>query len=345
MNENKPETKTPVKLTAEQLQPVLDLIAIQERLGLSDTEFSSQYLDFSATVWGRCKPTPQGEPGEYFGMIKNVDRQLETLRLNLARVENELLIRERMGDTKFVVTPQAEAVSRAIAACRTRGLSNPNRLIVYLADTGGGKSALAGWISTKHKGRVIEAREAWLRSYSACLLDLCKGLGISTAKLWLPADWETALIKGLNSFKRVLVIDEGEFFAAPTLNLLKLILNKTPTVVVLLAIPNAYDSWNQKNTHEARQLLRRTYAVQKMLHITPATALGFLSRAKVVEADKTAAVLCKYANAFGLCDWLKRIADEIEDGARVDASVMETLCEQERIVMGLPSLVPKTVKG
>lgn len=304
-----------MKLTPTTQNVVDELITLQQKLDKSDGAFARDHLSYSSSTWNRIKD------GVYWEKVKDAAPVIAQLTRDLKQLRRELSAATRYGAREFFVFDDFDAVGKAITACRLKPVANPDRCVVFLADTGGGKSALCGHAVKQFGAVVVEARESWRRSRFCVLRDLCESAGVTTDKVTTPDRLEDLLVEKLNNRKTVVAIDEAEYFGGEALNTLKLILNKTPTVLLLCAIPLAYDKWNQFWKHEAQQLRRRTHVVIRQGSIEPKESREFLKDAGLNgDLSKAAAHVAKAANKFGRFDMVSRIADELrgEDDPRLD---------------------------
>lgn len=318
-----------VELTAEDSAVISDLQRHQTELGLGQEEFARRYLSKSSTVWTRiCS-------GDYWRRVADSEPVMSALRMDLRNLEAARLLESRYGAVEFIEHPEAAQVLKAVRQARVKPISDDVRLVVYLAPSGGGKSAVAGRIRADG-GRIVEARQSWLRSYWVGLCDIARACGINTKNFYSPAELEDELIRRLNSRRQTLVIDEGEFFSAATLNLVKLILNKTSAVIVICALPEAFDRWSTKNWHEAVQIRRRTHALVRLAPCDEDTARMFL---KPIKCDTTALkVAAAFAREFAPFLTLVQMRAQLDGEDSVDRDAMIKAGNLVRRCQGLPSL-------
>lgn len=293
----------------DQIEVIETLAQWQQKLGKPDTTFCRDHLAYSPAVWSRI------QSGEYWKMVRSPLAVIAQLRKDLRRLEREQVIAARHAGAEWFAFDDNRAIMQAIDECRAKNLSDPDRLITYLADTGGGKTRLCGRLHEEHGAIVVQAREAWKTSYFNCLKDFCDAVGVDTKANSNKGLMELEIINALNKRRTVIAVDEGEFFGAQSLNLIKLILNSTPTVMVICAIPEAYARWNRANWHEARQIRRRTHVLIHQEAIHPSEAAKFLASgpAKAI-AKEAAPFLAAAANQFGRFDTCKRVARALADG-------------------------------
>ena len=305
-----PQTPT-TAYTPGQQDVLAQLSAIQEKLKLADVPFAAKHLTISSTVWFRIKSgTYNADPALAFVKL---ERNLRNYRIEQAQASRLI------SDRPFhFFAPQQEVVD-AVTLCKMKPADDANRLVVYLAPTGGGKTALARNLKIQHDGLLVEGRESWRRSYMAALCDIAAVAGVRELETLMTRGEhaiETALLERLNKQRQVLLIDEGEYFGPRTINLCKFMLNQTPTVVVIFAIPQLYDWWQRTAWEQAAQLNRRAEAI---VHAGPVTADDvrvFLLGEKITlgsDSRAAAAELATAANSFGHYDTLLRVLAILRD--------------------------------
>jgi hypothetical protein len=255
--------------TPGQKDVLQQLRALQQQLGLTDAAFVREHLTVSATVWSRLNSGTY--PADATSALVRLETNLRQLRVKLAK--NAKLT----GGRLFHHFAQQKAVIEAVTTCKLKPADDPNRFVGYLAPTGGGKTALGRELKVMHDGIYVEARESWRKSYFAALVDIgaaaeCDMTEMSKGERFAEAE----VLRRFCSNRRVLIIDEGEYFGPRTINLVKMLLNQTPTVVVLLAIPELFDRWQRASWQEARQINRRAEAIVELELITPAEVETFL---------------------------------------------------------------------
>lgn len=328
--ENTTPPTEPFTPTAEQADTLAALIDWQGKLEKNDGIFCRDHLSYSATVWYRIKS------GDYWNMVANRDPIFATLDKDLRRLEREQSIAARHAGAEWFPFADFKAVQSAVDEARAKPISDPDRLIVFLADTGGGKTRLCGRLAQDGGAVIIEAREAWKTSYFNCLKDFATALGVDTRNNPTKGEMEEAILRELNKKRAILAVDEGEFFAAQSLNLIKLVLNKTPTVIVICAMPEAYARWNRANWHEARQIRRRTHAlvVQEVIH--PDEAARFLRKGPASAVAAAAGPhLAAAANQFGRFDLCKRVATSLRAGhPTADLEDVKKAITREQTLLG-----------
>jgi hypothetical protein len=291
----------PAKLRAT----ITELVALQTRTEKSDALFARDHLSYSAATWSKIQ-----------SLTYNV-KDLESLSIQLAAdarlLHEEMALSSRGALSTFIDLDHCSAVMKAIKQCRTK--QNEDRLVVYLAPTGGGKSTLAKQVRKEFSGTLVNAAESWRKNYMAVLKDIALAGG-GNAQFRSEHDGEIEVIRLFRARRGVLIIDEGESFGPRTINLIKKILNETPTVVLLCTIEQFYQSWNKAAWVQALQLKRRTHVVIRCPLITPRDVASFIPPTLKFEADAQKACcihIAAAANQFGKYDFVSRIMTDLAD--------------------------------
>lgn len=303
--------------TPGQLDVLNQLRDLQAQLALSDGAFVQRHLTVSQTVWSRINSG--NYPADVTSAFLKLEGNLRQIRIERAR--NAKLT----GNRTFHAFTQQQSVISAVTTCKLKPADDPNRFVAYLAKTGGGKTALGRELKVMHDGILVEARESWRKSYFAALCDIALAAGVSEADVSKgERAAETALLKRLNANRRVLIVDEGEYFGPRTINLVKLILNQSPTVVVVLAIPELFERWQKAAWLEAQQINRRAEAIVELELVTPEEVQRFLAGRVTLNGDakQVGGLIAKAANEFGAYDLVTRVATQLvtdEAGGTVGA--------------------------
>jgi len=286
------------------------LIAHQERLHLSDAKFAAARLQCAASTWLRVKS------GSY--QVDDQTQILQRLDGALAALDDEAASPAAAASARVLPLASVRSVTAAVRAA----LGEPrDRLVVALAPTGGGKTSVAKALLDTYPGRValVEATEPWRKSYLAA----CEAIGAAVGMREIPSATraaESALLAHLARAPRVIVIDEAHYLGPQTANLAKAILNRTPCVVVLLAIPALWARTRRQAWEEAEQLRSRTCALLQLDQVQRADIDALLAdrlpapswaEASPPQRPQILEIIAKAANSFGLLDTVERIAREI----------------------------------
>jgi hypothetical protein len=129
-------------------------------------------------------------------------------------------------------------VLRAVEACRLKPAGDFQRIVVILAPPDRQRSRLGGALAKRT--RAIVATVASIRQRPR----LEQLVGPSSPGL-----------------RPVLVVDQAEYLGRAELDFIKLLINLTPVVPVLLTTAPAYHRWRHCWPNEARQIHRRTHLV------------------------------------------------------------------------------------
>ena len=295
----------------------------------SDRVFSKRWLSVSETTWFRVRT------GDY--EARDHSAVLEKLSADLARLQDHLVI---TAGTDIEVLPM-EHIKISLAAVRSAFGQPRNRLVIILAETGGGKTFVAKAIREEWPGAAanVEPSEVWRKSYLAALQSIADGCHLGT----LPTSTrlaEAQVVTYLSQNPRIIVIDEGNYFGAATLNLVKLILNLTKSTVVILALPEFWEALVRTARQEAQQLRNRTAA--KLTLNTDAAGVRIdsggvrmlmqahlhaqWSSLESTEATVAVTKIVREAKTFGLWNTVVCIAEEIGKEAgdgRIDPKIVD----------------------
>jgi type II secretory pathway predicted ATPase ExeA len=296
------------------------LIAHQDRLGEGNALFARRYINVSEASWSTLKAGTYAakDPGP---MLERCEAALQMLNDQAERAEASPM-RAKIIDLSHV---------RASVSAVKRCYGEPqNRFVVFLAPSGGGKTTLARKLLETYLGGavLVEATETWRTSYFSAVLAVLEAMGESTDFPNVRAA-ETHLLDKLTVTPRILVIDEGHYLGPAALNLLKAVLNRTQTRVVLLAIPELFARMQQRGYEEAQQLRRRTFAKIVVPEVTLGDCRLFLAEKMPgycgLKADEKRAVelACDAANKFGRFDTLQRLCDEMDAEADAQAATLD----------------------
>lgn len=329
--------KRPIKhLTDEQKSVIDKLNDLRPQLAGAGTErdFARRYLPFSYDTWRHLRLDDY--TGNTDKCCADAEKALQNILLMLdARVDTGA------GADEFFPT----AVSRAIfnAVDTARGRDNENRLIIYKAETGGGKSAICRQLARKYGSPIVEGTESMRTSYFAVCSRICKAYG--SPGPWLSKDRvEDEMLAIFGQRDMVLIFDEGNSFGPQAINALKLILNRTRTTIFIAAIPAIFNRMRLKSWFEASQLIRRVEAVFvhpdfHRTHVTP-----FFQGWDFPDGQaKAMSRIAEASAAFGMYDMVKRVREELVKGckgrtatqAQVETAlnIAETKTEAYRLLM------------
>lgn len=294
------------------------LVEHQERLEDSDAVFARRYIGVSAASWSLIRG------GTY--MAKDPTAMLDRCEAALQTLNDQAEQTGVAGEkAKIIDLSHVRAALNAVKGCYDEA---QNRLVVFLAPSGGGKTTLTRKLKETYLGGAVcgEATETWRTSYFNAGVAIAEWLGI-TEQFTNPRTVEAAILDKLTITPRILAIDEGHYCGPQALNLLKLILNRTSSRVVLLAIPELWARMEGTAYEEVKQLRRRTYAKIVVPEVTIDACRKFLNARMQgyagVNGDEkqVVAAVCEAANKFGLFDTLDRICSEVrKEAGKRDAS-------------------------
>jgi DNA transposition AAA+ family ATPase len=285
----------------------------------SNKAFSDKHLGVSETVWYRIKE------GKY--QAEDHSRVLRKLTGDLSGILDNQQITGSIKKKRIIplsyVTDARDALNMAFSEER-------NRLVIVLADTGGGKTTIAKSIERDFSSRTakIEAAETWRKSYLAGVQDISRACGIDEPKEnTRRAQFD--LIARLQEKPRILVIDEANCLGPACLNLIKTIINETTCIVVILAMPKLWKIITTNANQEARQLRNRAAAILEITKVKTADVRMALEDSlpnwSTLNGSASAAVnaVTEAANTFGLWNTVFSVVTFISQEAGTGALTLD----------------------
>lgn len=306
-------------MTPDQQDKIDRLKALQERLRLSDKQFVQQLRVGSETTWNQIKN------GKYPG---DLARQLANFNRAAAQLQQRMAKDRVRPQSQFFEFMDQQAVLGAVDDALNNGDAGDERKLVwFVADTGGGKDALASHLVAEREAHHILARTSWRKSYLAALKTIARAVGLQEPKRkWTrSSSLEEEIISRLQERPRLLILNEIEFMGRDVLNLIRTILNETRCAILMLCVPAFYRDIFRFGDTYADQLRRRTVAIVEETPITPAQAVEFLrayapDKVPASEERSAAKTIAEAARSFGRYDALRWISDEINRGSDPDAA-------------------------
>lgn len=340
-------SKAPHWLPNDSQREILE--ALKREAQPNEALFARSFTTYSESMFSKIlaavDPT---RDKSYFDDLKTADAReaiLDDLAELLRKLPAMRLEQERVGDLKLRAITPFLAVAKAVRGCRSK--TNPERLVKVIGPTGSGKTTLRNYLKATFTGELkmaaVESRDAWRpenkdrkqRCKLVVLRDLYQAFGLNGADDATPSDvpsLEDDLIRYLTQNRRVLFIDEAEFFSAYALNLLKLLLNKTRVIIVLACTPRAHAKWSQWYPDEADQIARRTDAVVALDKLAPKDVALFFSEGDFADAEEALNLLAKEASRFGHLSLITRTAKLLDKYPRAEtkrvAECLETALAQ-----------------
>lgn len=301
------------KIDTKNHPTVKALIEQAARLDLTDAVIAKRYIGISKTTWSQLQSGtyPAQDPAP---MLEKCEAALQILLDASERSESG-------AQDTIVALPHIAAALAAVKGCYDQ---EQNRLVVYLAPSGGGKTTLVRRLRQTYLSAAVfgEATETWRGSYLNCAADIARWLGIEE-NFVNPRKAEAAVIDRLTEMPIILCIDEGHSCGPEALNFIKAILNRTKCRVVFLSIPELWARMEGKAFEEAKQLRRRTHAKIVIETVSASDCRTFIEAKlagypgkKSPEEKLIVAAMCEAANKFGLYDTLQRICDEVKAEAK-----------------------------
>lgn len=215
------------------------------------------------------------------------------------------------------------AVARALKEDSNR------RFVVIEGENGTGKDAVKNSLLTRWGTitTMVEATELWKESAAVPLLDIIQSLDIrrrtdedSGEKFRVPTYPQARLeliLEELSKRKTILLINEAHHMGPRCINLIKTIINRTPTIVVFLCIPVLLNRLIKSSYEECIQLFGNRLCERVRLKNPPASEiLDMLDRRGVKFADAPTAndaakAMATSAPQFGNWSFVIRVCREL----------------------------------
>lgn len=273
---------------------------------ISDGDFARRFLPFSSTTLSRIK----SETDPYTGSIDSIAEKVTHAEEDIA--ERLSAIRQASeSERAFVATKLANATQASLKKARD---SRGRRVVVLLAPTGAGKSAVGAALAAR--GAIyVEGRQSWKKSYKAFCADVAKAAGRPLKlRSFTEHDAEERMLQALRSRDSILYIDEANTLGPESANAIKLIVNMTRTVVLVAAIPEMWDKFTAGAADEVAQLINRCQPILRYRGLSEADARPFFAHCGISagELDKCVQSIVDAANDFGAFKTIVNLVDELD---------------------------------
>jgi DNA transposition AAA+ family ATPase len=211
-------------------------------------------------------------------------------------------------------------VTSSEIACRRASLEDEEcvaRLVIIEGATSTGKDAVKRHLLSKfpNNSTALDANELWKMSPTTPLTAIYKALKIVKKKNddtgevpappRHPRDLLAGILEELKARKLILVINEAHHIGLPGLNIVKTIINESPTVIVLIGIPKLLTRLLGSNYEEAIQLTGNRLCERVYLKTPQADEIALMLERRGVKFENievknsTALTLQDAAPAFG----------------------------------------------
>lgn len=228
------------------------------------------------------------------------------------------------------------AMSVGFAVTRLIPSRGKERLVLIEGPTGSGKTEALRLIAAKYRGTVaqIEAHEGWA-SLTCALSDILRALNIP--KNEIPVTKAGSIDKIIDTLKErrsCLIIDEGHHMTAQCLNIVKTIINRTDSVIIIAAIGTLWTKLTARNWEEARQLVHNRLLERVTLR-PPATddvELFINRRCTGINGSirSACAKVAQTAETSGRYAFLRRVTERLNSFDGVDNATILAAAESIR---------------
>ncbi len=276
----------------------------QKQLGVSDREFAQNYLKiYTESTWSKLRG------GTY--KAKDLSKAFGELKSALTSIRRRIVrqLKSTQGG-RYHELDQFAAMARAVRDCLEK--KGENRLIIYVAPTGGGKSRFIAELDSRESVTSLRASEAWFSSYYHASLDIIAALE-GSGKYGSAGESRRAMLDLMRGRNQVIAIDEANYFGPRSINMVKDLLNETEWTVLLCM---TREHWDKMRRHWAAwsQLQRRIHTVFFHSPLNSDDAAQFLADAGLNgDSKKAARALADAANEFGAYDFVCRVIERLDE--------------------------------
>ena len=248
--------------------------AYQSERGWSDTKLCKEIASVGSSKTYKRILDPSDDLEEL-----NVENQLRNYQ-SAIEIIGALRKKDRPAEPEYEDFTNVEESEAAVRRAIQEDEECVARLVIIVGPTATGKDAVKRHLLRKFPNNTVavEANDLWKSSPTTSHLALYKALeivkqGQGDAKTpRVPSELLAGIIEKLKSRKLILIINEGHHMGLPGLNMVKTIINTTPTVVVLICIPSLLTRLLGNNYDEAIQLTGNRLAERVTLPTPPSSA-------------------------------------------------------------------------
>jgi hypothetical protein len=321
----------------DQQREILEALQHESTRDGNATDFIKTFGIFSYPKFSRILNAidPKADRS-YFDDIKDKAGLMNDLAEWLEKLPRLRLEHERANVMPLYKLSTFRAVAQSIRDCKDK--ATPERITKYISPTGGSKTMLRRFLTREFKSEIafshIECRESWKpmnrddrkRANLAALKEICAGLGVRLGSE-VPEGGinaiEDELVRFCAAVKRLLFLDEAEFFSKYTLNLLKTLLNETQLVIVIACTPRAHTKWNTYYPDEADQIARRTHATVQVSSLREEDVALFFPDDQFQDEAWALGYIATEASRFGHYSLVARVAEKLKCTNRAEQKEVE----------------------
>lgn len=290
---------------------------------MSDNQFVSRFLPVSSTVWSRVNA------GNYAGNMDTIAAKLATA-IEEMESRMEAIARRAERTSTFANT----MIAKAVLGAWKKAKDDPfcRKVVVILAPTGGGKTAIGRYIENKHGGIYVEGSQSWQNSYKAFCADVAAAAGLPLhIKKFDERTAEHQMLTALGDKHGTLYIDEANTLGASTANAIKLLCNKTNYTVIIGATPESWDKFQAAANSEVRQVQNRCLAILRGISIEPSDVELFLGKGFADNRKEACKIIAAAANAFGAIKTVVIVCAALEQISGADLADVQKAIDQSKL--------------
>ncbi len=328
------DKKEKFKPTPEQRETLLALLELEKGYK-SSAEFVKECLPCGASMWSQIKDTLDADKKTCYFDAVSAEATAEVFR-KLAVALIDARRQSAQENVDILEISQLRAVDQSVRECK--GKTSPERITLYIADTGGGKTIIANHLERVFSATTVQTRQPWCKSEYTALKDIGAALGARNMDSMITATLEDALVKAISSRSVVLTFDEAEYFGGDSLNLVKMLLNRTSMRAVIMTTHAGFQKWERRYRDEADQIKRRVHSTVRLTGIDPKDAALFFPEGQFSDEDKALRLISEHAGKFGNYSMVRRVADRLRGVKKAGPTDVEKAINGASSEMNTPGL-------
>ncbi len=263
----------------------------------------------------------------------NVENQLRNFQ-SAVEIITSFRQKDRPAEPEYEDFSNLERSETAVRRAALEDEDCVSRLVIIEGQTATGKDAVKRHLLRRFPNNsvAVEANQIWRMSPTTALLAIHNALCIvrkasrETSDLpkppRSPRELLETIVSELKSRKLILIINEAHHMGVPGLNLVKTLLNMTPTVIVLECIPALLTRLLGSNYEEAVQLTGNRLSERVYLPTPPTDEILMMLDRRQVKFDSieirnaAAKQLCAEAPIYGNWAFVRQVTRGLYEASK-----------------------------
>lgn len=289
----------------------------------------------------------------------NVENQLRNFQ-SAVEIITSFRQKDRPAELEYEDFTNLERSEVAVRRAALEDEDCVSRLVIIEGQTATGKDAVKRHLLRKFPNNAIavEATELWRLTPTTPLMAIYQSLEIvlkadkDTQEIprppRYPRDLLEAILTKLKARKLIMIINEAHHMGVPGLNLVKTIINQSPTVVVLECIPALLTRLLGSNYEEAVQLTGNRLSERVYLPTPPTDEILMMLDRRSVKFDSietrnsAAKQLCSEAPLYGNWAFVRQVTRKLYESSKRAPVTVKTFGD---CLSGIKGLRTRICKG